>query len=94
MGHPALEFACHWVDLGLSVEMEISRRGLADQYYMGLGGLWWSNVLNSALPPQRLRPDGRPEHQDLVSHKAALNQVYCVQMFSAPQCYLRAASLK
>ena len=35
---------------------------------MGLGGLWWSNVLNSALPPQRLRPDTRPECQDPVSH--------------------------
>ena len=37
---------------------------------MGPGGLWWSNVLNSALPPQRLRPDTRPEHQDPVSHMA------------------------
>ena len=25
-------------------------------YYMELGGLWWTNVLNSALPPQRHRP--------------------------------------
>ena len=24
---------------------------------MELGGLWWTNVLNSALPPQRHRPD-------------------------------------
>ena len=31
---------------------------------MGPGGLWWSNVLNSALPPQRLRPGTRPEHED------------------------------
>ena len=37
---------------------------------MGLGGLWWTNVLNLALPPQRLRPDTRPEHQDLVSYTA------------------------
>ena len=37
---------------------------------MGLGGLWWTNVLNSALPPQRLRSDTRPEHQDPVSHTA------------------------
>ena len=29
-----------------------------------------SNVLNSALPPQRLRPDTRPEHRDPVSHTA------------------------
>ena len=38
---------------------------------MGLGGLLWSNVLNLALLPQRLRPDTRPEHQDPVSHTAA-----------------------
>ncbi|KAJ8785097.1 hypothetical protein J1605_007653 [Eschrichtius robustus] len=31
---------------------------------MELGGLWWTNVLNSALPSQRNRPDTRPEHQD------------------------------
>ena len=37
---------------------------------MGSGGLWWPNVLNSALSPQRLRPDTRPEHQDPVSHTA------------------------
>ena len=35
---------------------------------MGPGGLWWSNVLKSALLPQRLRPDTWPEHQDPVSH--------------------------
>ena len=29
-----------------------------------------SNVLNPALPPQRLRTDTRPEHQDPVSHTA------------------------
>ena len=34
------------------------------------GGLWWTNVLNSALPPQRHRPDTQPEHQDPVSHMA------------------------
>ena len=39
---------------------------------MGPGGLWWSSVLNSALPPQRLRPDTRPEHQDPVSHTAGV----------------------
>ena len=37
---------------------------------MGPGGLWWSNVLNPALPPQRLRPDTRPEHQDPVIYMA------------------------
>ena len=30
----------------------------------------WSNVLILALPPQRLRPDARPEHQDPLSHTA------------------------
>ena len=34
------------------------------------GGLWWTNVLNSALPPQRHRSDIRLEHQDPVSHMA------------------------
>ena len=37
---------------------------------MKLGSLWWTNVLNSALPPQRLRPDTQLEHQDPVSHMA------------------------
>ena len=37
---------------------------------MGPGGLWWTNVLNSGFPPQRLRPDTWPEHQDPVSHTA------------------------
>ena len=58
------------MQLGLSIEMEISGRALADWYYMELGGLWWSTVPNSALPPQRLRPDTPPEHQDPVSHTA------------------------
>ena len=35
---------------------------------MELGGLWWTNVLNLALPPQRLRPDAQLEHP--VSHTA------------------------
>ena len=30
MGCPALELAGHWVELGLSVEKEISGRALAD----------------------------------------------------------------
>ena len=29
-----------------------------------------SNVLNSALPPQKLKPNTRPEHQDSVTHTA------------------------
>ena len=37
---------------------------------METGCLWWTNVLNSALPPQRHRPDTRPEHQDPVIHTA------------------------
>ena len=68
MGHPALELAGCLVELGLSIETEISGRPLADLYYVGLGGFWWSNILTSTLPPQRLRPDTRPEHQDPVSH--------------------------
>ena len=36
------------------------------------GGLWWTNVLNSALLPQRLRPHTRLEHQDPVSHMASV----------------------
>ena len=58
------------MELGLSVEMEISGRAFAIWYYVGLGRLWWTNVLNSALLPQRLRPDTRLEHQDPVSHMA------------------------
>ena len=37
---------------------------------MGLGGLWWSNILDSALSPQRLRPDTQLEHQGLDSRMA------------------------
>ena len=56
---------------GLIVEMEISGRAFAIWYYMEPGGLWLSsNVLNSALPTQRLRPDTWLEHQDSVSHMA------------------------
>ena len=33
-----------------------------------LESLWWTNVLNSALPPQKHRPDTWLEHQDPVSH--------------------------
>ena len=29
-----------------------------------------SHVMNLALPPQRLKPDTRPEHQDPVSQMA------------------------
>ena len=57
--------------------MEISRRALADWYYEWLGGLCWTNALNLALPPQRLRPDTRLEHQDPVRHTA--------QVYSCPQ---------
>ena len=52
--------------------MEISGRALTDWYYVAPGSLCGSNVLNSAFPPQRLRPDPRPEHQDPVSHTAEL----------------------
>ena len=37
---------------------------------MGPGGLWWTNILNLALPPQSLRSDTRLEHEDPVSHTA------------------------
>ena len=53
IGCPALDLAGCWVELGLSVEMEISGRALADQYYVGPEGLWWTSVLNSALPHLR-----------------------------------------
>ena len=33
---------------------------------MELGGLWWTNVLNLALPPQRDSPDSWLEHQEPV----------------------------
>ena len=52
--------------------MEISGRASAVWYYVQLGVLWWTNVLSSALPPQRLRPDTWLEHQDPVSHTAAV----------------------
>ena len=70
MGHPALELAGHWVELFLSIETEISGRALADLYYVEPGGLWWTNVLNSALLLQRHQPDTRLEHQDPVNHTA------------------------
>ena len=37
---------------------------------MGPGSFQWSNVLDSALPPQRLRPYTWPEHRDPASHTA------------------------
>ena len=58
------------MELGLSAETEISGIAFPDWYYMGPGSLCWSDVLNSALPPQRLRSDTRPEHQDPVRHMA------------------------
>ena len=39
----------------------------------GAGGLWWTSVLNLALPPQRHRPDTWPEHQEPVSHTAKVS---------------------
>ena len=39
-------------------------------YYMELGGLLWTNVLNLALPPQRHSPDAWLEHQEPVIHMA------------------------
>ena len=60
--------------------MEISGRAFAIWYYMEPGGLWWTNVLISALPPQSHRPDTRLEHQDPVSHTAWLTP--CIVMIS------------
>ena len=57
MGCPALKLASRSVELGLSIEMKISWRTLTDLHYEGPGGLWGTNVLNLALPPQRLMPD-------------------------------------
>ena len=37
---------------------------------MELGGLWWTNFLNSTLPRQRHRPYTWPQHQDPVVHTA------------------------
>ena len=37
---------------------------------MGLGGFWWSNVLDLALPPWRLRPDTQLAHQVPASYVA------------------------
>ena len=54
----------------LSVEMEIFGRVFTVWYYAEPGGLWWTSVLNSALPPQRHSSDTRLEHQDPVSHTA------------------------
>ena len=34
------------------------------------GGLWWSNVLNSNVPPQRLKHDTLLEYLDPVSYTA------------------------
>ena len=39
-------------------------------YYVVPGGLWWTIVLNLALPPQRHWPDTWSEHQYPVNHMA------------------------
>ena len=55
--------ALRWRSLGELSPIDIT-------WDVGPGGLWWSNVLNLALPPWRLRPDTWLEYQDLVSHTA------------------------
>ena len=50
--------------------MEISGGAFAILHYVKLGCLWWTNVLNLALPPQRHSPDAWLEHQDPVIHTA------------------------
>ena len=52
--------------------MEISGRAFAVWYYVEPWGLWWTNVLHSALPPQRHRPDSWLEHQDPVSYSTGI----------------------
>ena len=37
---------------------------------MELGGLFWTSVLNLALPPQRHSPDAWLEHKEPVIHMA------------------------
>ena len=58
------------MELGLSLEMEMSGRVFAFSYYVELGGVWWTNVLNLSLLPQRHRPDTWPEHHNPVSPTA------------------------
>ena len=71
MGCLALEFSGCWVELGLSIEMEISGRAFAIWYYVQLGGLWWTKVLNPALAPQKHSDTHMAQkHQDPVSHMA------------------------
>ena len=82
MGCPALELAGRWVELGLSIETVISVRALTNWHYMGLGGLWWSNVLNSALSSQRLRSDTWPEHQDPAASRLARSSGLYILLFS------------
>ena len=52
---------------------------------MGPGGLWWSSVLNSALPPQTLRPDTRTGHQDSVSTRLAVRSRLCASLPPSPR---------
>ena len=54
-----------WVDPGLGVEMETSGRALTGQNSLWLEILWCSSVLDSVLPPQRLRLDSWPGTQML-----------------------------
>ena len=54
-----------WRSLG-----ELSPFDITWSQWWILRGLWWTNVLNSALPPQRHRPDTQPEYQDPVNHMA------------------------
>ena len=61
---------CSLSGAGSSLEIEISGRAFSICYYVELGCLWWTNVLNVALPPQWHRPDTQLEHQDPVSHMA------------------------
>ena len=65
MGHPALEIAGRWVELGLSVETKISGRASLIDIMWG-----WEVSGGPVLPPRRLRPNNQLEHQDPASHMA------------------------
>ena len=49
----------------------LRRRSLGELLPTDITWGWESSVLNSALPPPRLRPHTWPEHQYPVSHTAA-----------------------
>ena len=63
---PSTGAAGSWVEPGLGVEKDTSRKAYADSLVLGI--LWWSSVLDSVLPPQRPKSDLWSGSQDPVSH--------------------------